>query len=415
MESLKIKIVSLLRWSEKYTKTDMVYLTKNTFWLNLNNILTSIFAFILSIIFARFVSKEIYGNYQFLISFASIIGTLTLTGMNAGVIQAVARGFEGVFKRSVKIQIKFAIIPFIVANLASAYYLLNSNIEISVSLIFISIFLPLSNALNTWTAFLSGKKEFKNIFLYSQFSNLIYYGSMIACVFFLPKTIFLIFINFATIAIANFFIHLYTIKKYSPNTESEEESLVYGKKLSLSSIMPLIALHVDNILIFHLLGAQSLAIYAFASNIPDKFMSLIRPISTIAMPRIAEQANGWEKSLFIQKVLRFSILALLMSLIYIFISPIVYKTLFPAYIESIKFSQVYIFATAFSAISSFCLASIFASRSKGIFAYNIWNPIVNILAITIGAYIFGIWGTILGKIIGSIFSSLYSFSLEQKN
>jgi short subunit fatty acids transporter len=68
----KSKLISLLRKSEKYTKTDMVYLLKGGFWLNLNNVISSGLSFVLSILFAKYVSKEAYGSYQFLISFASI-------------------------------------------------------------------------------------------------------------------------------------------------------------------------------------------------------------------------------------------------------------------------------------------------------------------------------------------------------
>ena len=121
--------------------------------------------------------------YQFLISISSILGAMTLTGMNAAVIQAVARGFEGVFKKSVETQIKFGIIPFVAGVIASLYYLLNGNHVLSVSILIMAIFLPFANALNTWGSFLSGKKDFKNSFVYSQIINIIYYAGMISCIF----------------------------------------------------------------------------------------------------------------------------------------------------------------------------------------------------------------------------------------
>ena len=196
MEKLKNKIISFLRWSERYTKTDMVYLAKGGFWLNANMVITSIFAFVLSIAFARLVSKEVYGTYQFVISVSSIIGAFTLTGMNTSVTQAVARGFEKVFPDSVKIQIKFGIIPVVIGLGISIYYLINQNLILSASLVVVALLLPLTNALNTWAAFLGGKKEFGDYFKYSQIVNIAYYAGITLIILFITTAIFLVIANY---------------------------------------------------------------------------------------------------------------------------------------------------------------------------------------------------------------------------
>ncbi len=328
MESLKTKIVSILRYSERYTKTDMVYLAKNSFWLNLNTIISSAFALALSVVFARYLDKEIYGNYQFLISLASIVGTLTLTGMNASVIQSVARGYEGVLKKSVWVQIKYALIPFCLGVAISLYYFLNNNITISYSLIAISILMPLTSAFNTWAAFLSGKKDFYKTFTLSQASNLFYYSIMFVCIFIFPQTVTLVFANFLASAITNFLIYLRVSKKYVSNNLEDAGSIAYGKKLSVSSILPLISIHIDNILVFHLLGASNLAIYAFASNIPEKFISLIRPISTVALPKMSvKNPDNFRKELG-SKIFKLLLFSFLFSLIYILLAPLYTKFYF---------------------------------------------------------------------------------------
>ena len=415
MESLKTKIVSILRYSERYTKTDMVYLAKNSFWLNLNTIISSAFALALSVVFARYLDKEIYGNYQFLISLASIVGTLTLTGMNASVIQSVARGYEGVLKKSVWVQIKYALIPFCLGVAISLYYFLNNNITISYSLIAISILMPITSAFNTWAAFLSGKKDFYKTFTLSQASNLFYYSVMFVCIFIFPQTVTLVFANFLASAITNFLIYLRVSKKYVSNNLEDEGSIEYGKKLSVSSILPLISIHIDNILVFHLLGASNLAIYAFASNIPEKFISLIRPISTVALPKMSvKNPDNFRKELG-SKIFKLLLFSFLFSLIYILLAPFVYKILFPNYTDSILYSQVYVIAAAISTTTSLAVSFMFASRSNKIYTYNIINPIFNIAAMITGTYFFGIWGLIASRVMGNFFSLSLSYGLERKS
>jgi hypothetical protein len=41
MNQLKYKAYTFLRWSERHTKTDMIYLTKGGFWLTLAQVISS--------------------------------------------------------------------------------------------------------------------------------------------------------------------------------------------------------------------------------------------------------------------------------------------------------------------------------------------------------------------------------------
>ncbi|MGH7174938.1 MAG: hypothetical protein ACREGR_01095, partial [Minisyncoccia bacterium] len=95
MDRLRGDAVRFLRWSEKYTKTDMVYLAGAGFWSNLNFVIVSVFALLLSIAFANFLPKDVFGLYQYLLSLSALLTAITLASMNFAVSQSVARGFEG--------------------------------------------------------------------------------------------------------------------------------------------------------------------------------------------------------------------------------------------------------------------------------------------------------------------------------
>jgi len=64
IKKLKDKIYRLLRRSEKYFKTDMVYLAHGGFWLTLGQIISSAASFLLAIAFANLLPKETYGTYK---------------------------------------------------------------------------------------------------------------------------------------------------------------------------------------------------------------------------------------------------------------------------------------------------------------------------------------------------------------
>lgn len=401
-ENIKNKFVSLLRWSEKYTGTDMVYLAQGGFWLNTSTVIANIFALVLSIMFARFVSKDVYGTYQFLISIGSIIGGMTLVGMNSAVTQAVARGFDGVFQKSIREQLRFALIPFFIGIIGSFYYLFFGNITLSVSVAVIAILLPISNTFNTWAAFLVGKKDFKHLFIFGQIVNLVYYGGFISIIFIFPSTLPLVIANFLLNVITNILIYLLVVKKYKPQGPTDPEALGYGKKLSLSSLLPMIAINIDNLLIFHFLGSVQLAIYAFASNLPEKLASFLRPISSVAFPKLSAKEPSEISANISKKTFRLFLLALTSGLLYIVFAPFIFKIFFPQYEASVIYSQLYTIAVVISISSSLPVTALYATRSKHIYLINVTYPLYNIGIVCLGAYMFGIWGVIVGKIISNV-------------
>ena len=54
----KQNLYNFLRWTEKWTKTDMIYLTKGGSLLFIARIIASFLAFVISIAFAKYISKN---------------------------------------------------------------------------------------------------------------------------------------------------------------------------------------------------------------------------------------------------------------------------------------------------------------------------------------------------------------------
>ena len=52
---MKESLIRLLRWSERYTQTDMVYLTTNSAWVLLGQVATSLTAFIVLVALVNLV------------------------------------------------------------------------------------------------------------------------------------------------------------------------------------------------------------------------------------------------------------------------------------------------------------------------------------------------------------------------
>ena len=75
---LKRKIVDFLKWTEKYTRTDMVYAVGVGFWWITGRIFSFLASFLILFFFARFAPKEVYGAYTYILSMAAIFGLFAL-------------------------------------------------------------------------------------------------------------------------------------------------------------------------------------------------------------------------------------------------------------------------------------------------------------------------------------------------
>src|SRR3989338_6258286 len=106
---LKVKTYNFLRWTEKWLKTDMVYLTKGGFWLTAGQLFSSLSAFLLSIAFANLLPRETYGTYKYVLSIASLLSIPTLSGMTTSLAQAVAGCYDGSFIPALKARIKWGL------------------------------------------------------------------------------------------------------------------------------------------------------------------------------------------------------------------------------------------------------------------------------------------------------------------
>ena len=124
---IKQKLYNLLRRSEKYTKTDMVYLFKGGSWLTLGNIISSVSALLLTIAFANLITKETFGSYKYILSFVGILSIPTLFGMGTAVVRAVARGHEGSLISALKMKIRWGFWGSLIGILLSGYYYFQGN------------------------------------------------------------------------------------------------------------------------------------------------------------------------------------------------------------------------------------------------------------------------------------------------
>lgn len=395
----------------RFFGTDMMYVMKSGFWMNSNFIVVALFGLGSSILLAQLVSKSAYGTYQFVLALASTISVFTPNNMSSAVVRAVARGNEGDLVQATRYQLRWGIIASGIAVAVSIWYAIHNNLGLSFSLLAVALFMPSTLALNTWSAYVQGKKDYKRYFFYNVLATFIAYGGVIAVIFFRKDFFWLAFGNIIFGFLSNFIVYFLTIRQMKPGKQVSSDTLSYGKHLSIMGIPQGLVGQLDALLIFHFLGAVPLAIYSFATLLPEKLMGGLKFISIITFPKFSEKSEEDVRGFFKKKIWWLLLFLGMISLIYALISPYLFEWLFPNYTSSIPYSRVYSLCFFGIAASIAQTALISQKKTKELYFSTIASPLVKAALLIILMYYYGVWGVIWAQIIAIIFQIIFPIYL----
>ncbi|MEK7120232.1 MAG: oligosaccharide flippase family protein, partial [Patescibacteria group bacterium] len=163
MEELKNNLFALLKKTERFTKTDNLYLFKGGFFLTLSSVATGALSFVMAITLGWLLPKEVYGNYKYLFSILGIVALFTLGGMDTAVTQAVARGQDGSFRIGFRKKLIFSLLGTLTAIAIAVFYFAQGKDLIAYGSLVVGAFLPLWGPFGLYPAYFIGKGQFRNI------------------------------------------------------------------------------------------------------------------------------------------------------------------------------------------------------------------------------------------------------------
>lgn len=415
MKNLKNSAFRGLKWLERYTKTDMVYLATGGFWLGIGQIVASGSAFLLSLALSNLISPETFGFYKYVLSIYSLLAISTLSGMDSAVTQAVARGFDGTFIIGVKEKIKWGMIGSFLSIILSTYYFYQNNTTLGICFLLISLFVPFIESLDMYNSLLWAKKIFSTQSGYGIVKKIISLVLITATVFVTKNLYIIISVYFLSILIPNYFIYHRVIKNNIENNKTDVDAIGYGKNLSTINVIRLISNELDKILVFHYLGAVNLAVYSLAVAPTDQIKGLLKNINSLAFPQFARRSGEEIKKVFNNKIFILSSITISIVVVYIAIAPIFYKIFFPKYISSIIYSQAISLSLVGGVLISFFYTILESQKAQNeLYAYNLSESIFGIIILFPLIYYFGIWGAIYSRILNRLIFTIVGFSLVKK-
>lgn len=407
LQRLKNKIYKTLRWSEKYVNTDMVYLVKNGGFLFIEQIFRFIISFISAILFAKLLSKEVFGMYNYIISTVGLIGVIHLTGLGTSVVRSVAKGFEGSFKRALHFKLKWGVIISLIILIIAGYYLIKDNHLLGISFLIAAFTFPIYTTYKLYSSYLNGKKKFSKVATTGVIEVLITTTIIITALLLTKSLIFIVSAFYLGNLIIITTISKIIIKKERPQKEEDPETINLGIHLSTFRGLGSITNYLDKFLIYHFLGPVQLAIYYFAITVPNRLNSLLNIIPNIALPKLATQNLTSLKKTIKKRLSLYLLATFFVTAVYILLADYFYQWFFPNYIDSIMYSKLFALILLFAPFSILFTYLQAQALKKQIYSYRIFSSIVQITSLLLFTYLWGIIGVIGANIFAKFINSIY--------
>jgi O-antigen/teichoic acid export membrane protein len=399
-------MVQALRWSERYMKTDMVYLAHGGFWLVVGKVVALVAGFALSVAFANLMQPEKYGVYKYVLALLSIAGTFSLAGMGTAVNQAAARGFEGALKQGFSASLRWSVGAALIAGAAAIYYLSRGNSVLGISLLVGGAFSPLISAASLYDNYLGGMQRFTAKAWYALIRNFVPVLVLVPALFLTNNPSVFVVLYFASTLGTTLFCYADVLRRYQPHEKVDEGTLTFSKHLSVMGIVATVAAQLDRVLVFSQLGGTALALYSFAEMGPDQVRGASNIINSLAFPKMSRRPIAEMRSSLWQKALLLFIATGLVAALYIAVAPFIFHTFFPRYLAAVPYSQVY--ALTLLGVPAALFGQVFVSHMKKaqMYAMQVVPPLFRVVLMLVLLPIFGLWGIVWANVVGYAFAGV---------
>ncbi len=415
IQKIRTKAYHFLRWTEKWTKTDMIYLTKGGFWLTIGQIFSALSSFILAIAFANLLPKETYGSYKYVLSIAGILSIFTLPGMGSALVRSIARGNDGSFLLALKTRIRWGLLGGAVSLGLAVYYFINHS-QLALAFLIAAIFIPFLDSIDLYRFLLQGKKKFDVLSKYTIYIKILATLAILAAVFFSQNLVIIIITYFLAYTSLRYIFHKKSLN-YLENNKTDHQTVSFGKHLSLVEAISRVSFNVDKILLWHFIGPIEVALYSISIAIPEQIKGLFIHISTLSLPKLSNKSTTEIKKNLDYKLGILFFIFVTIFIIYYLLAPCFFKLFFPQYLDAIVYSQIYC-AIVLMIPAAYVFGPILKSQQKTklIYITNISKSVVyfSLLLILILLNSMNITNLITVKLISELFFLLIRYAYVKR-
>ncbi len=396
---------------------DAHYFVKNSFWVGVKNFVGTLVGFFLSMAFARLISKSAYGQYTFVLSSMYMVNFLAIPKFDFALSQSAAKGADKSFFQTTKVSFLGSLLISLILFGVGKRYVYLGDPDLGQGFYWAALFVPLLLGLNTFDAFLIGKKKFDWSAIFAASGSVGTGLGLITALWlgFSVSRLVAIYVGVNGVLTGLFWLKTKSLVK---NSRSDPEVVAYGIYLTALSVVTIMASKLGNVLLSHFKGAEILATYAIAITIPRAVQNIQQNLVDVAKMKVANKSRAYVMSVMKKHAWKFVAMGALTALTLWITLPSLMPIIFShKYDDSIPYAKVASLGLIFFPICTFLGNLIlFEKKRKIIGLSSIFSNGLSILLLPAAVYFWGIWGVVWANILFWVYSltfNLWAFGREK--
>lgn len=403
------KLVNFFGFLQKKSGLDVKYYAKGSAINLFGYVFDVLGGLAVSFIFARYVPREIYGQWKLLLSFVVIANIFGLfSGMSTALLRSAAIGQDGAYKAIIK-RVFISGLRASVALLVISYaysYISKQSFDFR-AIYLLALFIPLQSCFSYYSTFLYAQRRYLLLQKYNIVYRVFYTLAAIG-VLLIDRSLLLVVIGTLLSDVLLKIILTLRSFKYIKNDDGAEDAIKYGASLSRIKILQVVADQLDSILLGYLLGYQAIAIYAVAVIFPGQIRNLINKITDLSLSKMANWEQTEKNRSFIMRYSIYLFILIFLSVgVYFFAAPMLFKIFLPKYPDALVYSQVY--SLTILNISTLLLWNwMQVHKKKKAISFNYtFSAILQIVLDVVLIPFYGIWGLVVARVMNGVLSVIF--------
>lgn len=319
-------------------------LVRNAAFVFATDILRRLLGFAVIYVLVRAMSKDQFGEYQFVLSVFGMVAMFGLPGLNNAVMQSVARGFSGTFRASIAPSMFASAIGSLLLAIVALWKYFVGDFELAVAFLVAAIAFPLVHGLRRWQGYKSGTENFHFILINETLFGFLVSFAVIGAALAQPGSIVwplvAMLLVLATQNVINTFRVLSRIASDEPN---EAGSVGYGIRTTFYLAFNLVANHLDKVLIYAFFSPASVALYFLAEKVAELAKSVAQNIVAVLAPRFAKAETYSRKLDSVLRTLTFVLGVLIILFAFTVLPPGIELLFGRDYVAAIPYAQALLF------------------------------------------------------------------------
>jgi len=368
--------------------------TTNIFWSNLNQMVITIMALLISIVFANFAAKELYGQYIFVLSWFGLFLIVSIPGAQTVVLRTSAQGHDGIYRKATVFRFLCSLggIPLLMIT-GIIFYLFKSEI-VGVSLISFSLFFPFMTSLQNWTLFLKGRSQFKRLAIYNLIKLSMNLIAVVLSIIFAGKLIIILGAYFMVNSSFNIYYYL-KLLKLRRNDKLDANWKKQSYALTVMTLSTVVFGKVDIALIGTLLTWDQIAVYNIVMKFVNIFFSIIKSTVEAILPNLYQS-----KKITIRYFYKFFAVLFLIPIILYPIAKYPILFMYRQYPEVIGYAQVYLAVIPFYFLNMIATHLMVKYKlNKEINISRIVSIVTVIVLYAVLIPLYGVWGGVISSML----------------